>query len=284
MTLLKKPLTIPEILSWADDHRRRFGNYPSAASGPVLAKPVETWGGINAALNHALRGLAGGDSLSALLKRERGHKTSRGRPPKLPQEHTRLLHGPYRHPGVHVGTRTTCLLRGEVVVTSRTEGRMRWPRCLPIGKRGKPTLLMTEELARAIRSESAAAVKWWWGAGVKQIWTWRKALGVSRTNNEGTRRLIHAASQKGADAMKEREWSEKEREKRRQQTIASGCNTNIKPGYNLGPLWSAEELALLGTMPDEDLAKQLGRTKEAVRVQRTRLGIATARDRRRQQG
>ena len=55
-------------------------------------------------------------------------------------------------------------------------------------------------------------------------------------------------------------------------------------GSKLYPAWTAEELALLGTMPDEDLAKQLGRTVEAVRVQRTRRDIPTARDRRRKRG
>ena len=280
MFRLPPPLTIARILEWADDHHRRTGKYPHAATGPVLAQPDQSWHGIDQALSFGRRGLPGGDSLSRLLARERGHKPSRGRP-SIPSEHTELMHGPYQRPTVRIGGNATCLLRGDVHITSWSHSPMRWPRCLPIGKRGKPTLLVTEELARAIRSESAAAVCWWWGVGVKQIWIWRKSLGVSRTNNEGSRRLMHAASQKGADAMKEREWSDEEREQRRQQTIASGCNANIKPGYNLGPLWTRKELALLGKLPDEEVAKQLGRTKNAVRAKRTRLEIATAQDRRR---
>jgi hypothetical protein len=58
-------------------------------------------------------------------------------------------------------------------------------------------------------------------------------------------------------------------------------SANIRPGYNLGPLWSEAEMALLGTVPVEILAKQLGRTTEAVRIQRARRGIASAKDKRR---
>jgi hypothetical protein len=44
--------------------------------------------------------------------------------------------------------------------------------------------------------------------------------------------------------------------------------------------WTDEELALLGTLPDYDLAALIGRTVEAVRLRRTRQGIPPARDRR----
>jgi hypothetical protein len=45
--------------------------------------------------------------------------------------------------------------------------------------------------------------------------------------------------------------------------------------------WTAEQPAMLGTLPDERLAACIGRTPTAVRVMRNRLGIASARDRRR---
>jgi hypothetical protein len=44
-----------------------------------------------------------------------------------------------------------------------------------------------------------------------------------------------------------------------------------------------DQLALLGTMPDADLARRIGRTVEAVCVRRTQLGIPSARDRRRRE-
>jgi hypothetical protein len=45
--------------------------------------------------------------------------------------------------------------------------------------------------------------------------------------------------------------------------------------------WTAEELALLGTTADADVAAQIGRTTATVCVMRTTKGIANARDQRR---
>ena len=45
---------------------------------------------------------------------------------------------------------------------------------------------------------------------------WRKALKVTRTNNQGSQRLIHAAADLGAEAVSEREGTSEEREAKRQ--------------------------------------------------------------------
>jgi hypothetical protein len=52
------------------------------------------------------------------------------------------------------------------------------------------------------------------------------------------------------------------------------------PGYH-GPRWTPEQLALLGTADNATIAAQIGRTVDAVRLMRTRLGIAKPIDRRR---
>jgi hypothetical protein len=44
-----------------------------------------------------------------------------------------------------------------------------------------------------------------------------------------------------------------------------------------GAVWTEEELALLGAMPDIEVAARLGRTVEGVRLKRERLGIASIR-------
>jgi hypothetical protein len=190
----------------------------------------------------------------------------------------------YSTPSVEVGQFVQCTIRGEVEVVKLSAGSIQWPigRYPPKGR--ARFLIVMGDLIEAVRRESEEAVCHYWGVGRNTVWTWRKALRVSRTDNEGTRRLMHAAARKGADAIKKREWSEQEREQRRRQTIARGRNANITPGYNLGPWWTPEQLALLGTVPDEDLAKQLGRTTDAVRCQRTRRGIPSAKDRRRRRG
>jgi hypothetical protein len=49
-----------------------------------------------------------------------------------------------------------------------------------------------------------------------------------------------------------------------------------------GPGWMAEELALLGSAPDAEVAARIGRKPAAVTRKRCRLGIPTFRDRRRE--
>jgi hypothetical protein len=46
------------------------------------------------------------------------------------------------------------------------------------GLGGGSGLLVEEELARAVRSEAAAALRYWWGVGSDAVWSWRKVLGV----------------------------------------------------------------------------------------------------------
>jgi hypothetical protein len=85
-----------------------------------------------------------------------------------------------------------------VVITGWTGARNPWPRCRALDGPGDGSgILLDEELARAVQHESAAAVCHWWGVSEGVVWRWRKALGVTRTNNEGSRRLIRAASERG---------------------------------------------------------------------------------------
>jgi hypothetical protein len=115
------------------------------------------------------------------------------------RDRVKLLFGPYRPPRLRRGDRAACLFKDcDVVVTGWTDARIAWPRCLPLGTKGHPSLLVDEELARAIRHESAAAVQHWWGASESVVIRWRRALGVDRLNCPGSQRLIRDASEQGA--------------------------------------------------------------------------------------
>jgi hypothetical protein len=50
------------------------------------------------------------------------------------------------------------------------------------------------------------------------------------------------------------------------------------------PGWAADELALLGKHPDDEVARRTGRTAGAVTSKRIKLGIPTPDDRRRYNG
>ena len=73
-------LTVPTILSWADEHFRRTGDWPTVRSGPIHAAPGETWAGVDAALTRGKRGLPGGTTLARLLTEERGRRNHLGLP------------------------------------------------------------------------------------------------------------------------------------------------------------------------------------------------------------
>ncbi|HZY89153.1 MAG TPA: hypothetical protein VFE78_30300, partial [Gemmataceae bacterium] len=75
-----------------------------------------------------------------------------------PRDRAKLLFGPYASPRLRRGDRAACLYKDcDVVVTGWTDARTPWPRCRPLDvPKSRPSLLVDEELARAIRHESAA--------------------------------------------------------------------------------------------------------------------------------
>jgi hypothetical protein len=67
----RPPLTLDQLLAWANEHYDRSGKWPNARSGPVCAAAGETWSAIDAALRAGMRGLPGGSSLPRLIKENR---------------------------------------------------------------------------------------------------------------------------------------------------------------------------------------------------------------------
>jgi hypothetical protein len=64
---MPRPLTVDQILAWADAHRERTGRWPDVTTGIVNDCPDETWRGLDSALRRGLRGIEGGSSLAQLL-------------------------------------------------------------------------------------------------------------------------------------------------------------------------------------------------------------------------
>jgi hypothetical protein len=73
MARRKPPLTVEQILAWADAHHARTGRWPTARTGPVPEAPGEVWRNLDAALYRGGRGLPGGGSLARLLHQHRGY-------------------------------------------------------------------------------------------------------------------------------------------------------------------------------------------------------------------
>ena len=107
-------------------------------------------------------------------------------------ERVKLLHGPYRTPRFRYGGTLRCELRGELVVTGLTDAPIPWP----LGKRpGRSerarSLILTGDLVKAVRRESATAVAYHWRITAQTVSFWRRALGVGPVT-EGTHRLRSA--------------------------------------------------------------------------------------------
>lgn len=66
-----KPLSISEILKWADLHHQRTGKWPNSRTGRILDQPDRTWEAVQTALAKGTCGLSGGSSLHRLLRKHR---------------------------------------------------------------------------------------------------------------------------------------------------------------------------------------------------------------------
>lgn len=76
----RPPLSVAQILAWADAHRAQTGSYPNLNSGEVRGAAGEKWRLIDTCLRQGLRGLPGGGSVARLLARERGVRNIRALP------------------------------------------------------------------------------------------------------------------------------------------------------------------------------------------------------------
>jgi len=68
---LSSPISLEQVLIWADEYKRRTGKYPSKYPEPV-GQGALTWLQIDGALRLGLRGLPSGTSLARLLHEHRG--------------------------------------------------------------------------------------------------------------------------------------------------------------------------------------------------------------------
>lgn len=183
------------------------------------------------------------------------------------------LLGTYPPPQVRKGERVACLYRdADCVVTGWHGGPIPWPRVRAVGSRGGSGLWVDEALARAVRTESAAAIMYWFGVGPKAAWSWRRVLvGGPKFGTPGSRAAHSRACAAGAAALRAKEWSEAEADARAERSKRLGIRPPDRWAGRGG--WTAREVALLGALPDAAVAARVGRSAEAVRAKRRRAGV-----------
>jgi hypothetical protein len=218
----------------------------------------------------------------------------------------RLL-GTYRTHRFRIGQRVCCQVRGEVIITGMTDAPIPWP----IGRlRQGRALVVYKGLAKAIRRESNQAVCHSWGVTPQTVSKWRKILSVPRAT-PGTSRLhrTYAASDpviiegrrkahaKARDPERCHKIAEAKRgkprpphvreamlkaslgrrhseESRRKMSVAHCRRGTLVPGTIP---WTAEEDALVRTLPAEEVARRTGRSLSGVYARRRRLRVPDGR-------
>jgi hypothetical protein len=193
-----------------------------------------------------------------------------------------ILRGKYTPPVLRRGDRANCLVRGcMLVVSSWSDAPISWPRgCPPRQSPGSASLIVDEELARAVQHESAAAISYWWGVSTRTVVKWRRSLGANRKNNEGSHALVCAATTKARSAQSPNRTDEYRQKQR--ENIIRRRSQGTAPEQRMTNLWTPEHRSLLGTMPDRELAARIGRTYRAVSTMRKRLQVPAFQELRRE--
>jgi hypothetical protein len=77
----KPPLTVAEILAWADAFKKRRGRWPISKDGRIREAVDDTWCSVDKALRGGRRGLPVASSMARLLSEHRGVRNRKGLPP-----------------------------------------------------------------------------------------------------------------------------------------------------------------------------------------------------------
>jgi hypothetical protein len=107
----RPPLSVDQILAWADDYFARHGKWPRQTAEKIHGAN-ETWQGIAQNLRLGLRGFPRGSSLARLLQDRRGARNDKNLPPLTERQivawakaHFKATgHWPNRHSGVIDGS------------------------------------------------------------------------------------------------------------------------------------------------------------------------------------
>jgi hypothetical protein len=180
-----------------------------------------------------------------------------------------LRHGPYHPPRARIGSRLFCEYLGTVKVCKISDGPIPWPVGRTVGERGGSAFVLRGDLVRAVRLEANEAVARAWGVHPATVSRWRRILGVEQYN-PGTHELFLNYQGKGLTA----EATARGRALQTPEKQVEWAAVRRKEGRTRKRQWTPGEDALLGTMPDPDLARRIGCSDRTVKLRRRELGVA----------
>ena len=201
------------------------------------------------------------------------------------EEKVRFVGGPYTPQLVDVGGRLRCKLRGMLTVAGYTNALIPWP--VAVGNSSKQVILCGD-LLKALKTESCVAVAFHFGLSPQTVSLYRSRLGIERftpgsrrllwrnvelartdearakmsRQREGRRDLMTQVDRERLRAIQKRpkskEWKDKMTEHWQKRFSLIG-----RPEK-----WTKEELEMIGTRPDREVAKLLNRSLMAVKAKK----------------
>jgi hypothetical protein len=206
---------------------------------------------------------------------------------KEQEEKFRLVDGPYAPPLLAIGGWLKCELRGELQVGGYTNALIPWPVAVGHTKQR----IVCGDLVRALKTESLAAVCFHFGISHSVVSEYRNRLGIERLTPGSMRlfrRTIDLARTPEARAKISRhhegrgdKMTPEAREKLREiqsrpksepwkQRMAERLRRRF--AFSGRPVrWTEEELRMLGTRPDREVAKLLNRSLSSVKGKKFQL-------------
>src|SRR5262249_50618705 len=156
--------------------------------------------------------------------------------PRMP-----ALLGTYAPPTVKVGDRIRCLYRNRLcVVSGWTAGPLAWPTGHPIKGSGRGGILITAALVRAVRTEPYEALMGALGVSQGTVFNWRRRFGSPPPRPRPPRPKPPGFQ-----------------EEQTRRAVELGVKPQRRWQRNG---WTPEQLALLGTALDAEVAARLGRS------------------------
>ncbi len=199
----------------------------------------------------------------------------------------RLVDGPYYPPRTARGRFLVCELRGTVKIGGYSDAPIPWPK---IWRRR--SLVICGDLLRALKTESVYAVAYHWGLSRSIVSQYRQRLGIPRYN-PGSHRLfreytIEAArtpearaklsaakeSTPSTESARDRERLRRIQRRPKSKEWRRKMSERLRRHFDLlgpYPKWTPQERALIGTMPDREVARRTNRSIGAVRHQKFAL-------------
>jgi hypothetical protein len=196
----------------------------------------------------------------------------------------RLIDGPYYSPRTDRGRFLVCELRGTVKIGGYSEAPIPWPRIWH-----RRSLAICGDLLRALRTESVFAVSYYWGLSKAIVSPYRQLFSVPRVN-PGTDRLIRefviqasctaearakqSAAREGrpsAESARDLERLRRIQRRSKPKTWRRKMSERLRHLFHMvGPFrkWTPEELAMIGTMPDREVAPLIHRSLSAVKAKK----------------